>query len=186
MKPNLYKVIIFIFLLGGCSSFKKMLTEQGNQNEAVHNAIIDFLNSESTLLKQNNVFSIDIENIGDTVIGISVFGDVNKLVPTSKNKIGTSQPGFPTKYIEQSGKLFYWYDSRSQITSELINVLSQYKHIDSLNVNGFVGIPSHTLDESKKSTDYYFCKCDLRKYKKVHTSIAMGYYKPPELECGCK
>jgi hypothetical protein len=163
-----------------------MMATKGNQNDAVHNAIIDFLNSGGTSLKRDNVFSVGIEDIGDTIIGVSIFGDVNKLVPTSKNKIGTSQPGFPTRYFEREGKLFYWYDPDHPITTDLIAILSMYKHIDSLNVNGFVGIPSQTIDESKKATDYFFCKCDLQKYKRIRTSIAMGYYKPPELECSCK
>jgi hypothetical protein len=162
------------------------MTANGYQNDAAQNAIIDFLNSGSKLLKQDTVFSISFKKIGDTVIGVSIFGNTNKLVPTSKNKIGTSERGFPTRYFEHEGKLFYWYDPDHSITTDLIAVLSKYKHVDSLNVNGFVGIPLYRIRESKKATDYYFCKCDLRKYKKVRTSIAMGYYKPPELDCSCK
>ena len=185
MKTHFYKILIIIFILDGCSSFKNMMAPKGNQNDAVKNAIINFLNSGNTLLRQDNVFSVEIKNIGDTVIGVSIFGDVNKLVPTSKNRIGTSQPGFPTMYFEREGKLFYWYDPNHSITTDLIVVLSQYKHIDSLNVYSFLGIPVHMLDESKKASDYYFCKCNLLKYKRVCSSIAMGYYKPPELKCSC-
>ena len=116
---------------------------------------------------------------------VSITGTKNKLLPGESNKIGTNIPYFPTRFLIYHEKLFYWYDSTNVITLELISVLSQYGHIDSLNVNGFVGIPetSSEIDERKKAAHYYFCKKNLRKYKRVVTNIALNYYKPPKLKC---
>jgi hypothetical protein len=160
---------------------------KGNENDAARNAITDFLHTGGKLVTNDTVFSVHINNVGDKIVvrlrGASDF----KVAPNSKNKIGTSYAFFPTMYLEHDHKLFYWYDSTHTITKDLIGVLSKYKHIDSLNVNGFVGIPDSSPgnDGYKKPVYYYFCKCNLRKYKKIVTG-ALGHYNSPELGCDCK
>jgi hypothetical protein len=173
-----------IFLLGSCSSWKKLIVAKGDQNDAVQNAIYDFLHSEK-ISKKDSVFYVHIKNINDEVLGIGILGSVNRLLPGPDNKIGTNYANFPTKYIVQDGKLFYWYDSAYVITEDLITVLVKYDHIDTLNMKGFVGIPetSALIDDSKKGIDYYFCKCNLLHYKKVRTKTAMGWYDIPKLNC---
>lgn len=187
MKTQYYIVLILVFLIGSCAPWKDIMVTEGNQNDAIKNAIHDFLHT-SKFSKKDSIFSIYFENVNDNVLGVSIGAEENKLLPSSDNKIGTNHPYFPTRYIEQEGKLFYWYDSTHVITNDLVSILSKYNQIDSLNVNGFVGIPetSSLIDESKKGVHYYFCKNDLLKYKKVVTNKALGYYEPPKLECGSK
>jgi hypothetical protein len=184
MKSLYLMLIFFVFLLGSCISWKKMIVAKGNQNDAVKNAIYDFLHS-GNFSKKDSVFSIRLINLNDDALGVSIGANDNKLLPGPDDKINTSHRGFPTKYFEQEDKLFYWYDSTSFITQDLIYILSKYHRIDSLNVNGFIGIPitSGHIDDSKKGTDYYFCKNNLQRYKKVRTRTAMGYYDPPKLNC---
>ena len=184
MKLNHFLLIIVALLLECCSSSKDIMVAKGDQNDAVQNAISDYLHTEN-LSKKDSAFSISIGNINDKTIGVTILGLSRKLLPTAKDKVGTNNPGFPTRYLEREGKLFYWYDSTHTITRELIAALSKYHCIDSLNVNGFKGIPGAIAGDSKKAVDYYFCKCNLKEYKKVITSIAMGYYKPPKIECSC-
>lgn len=182
MKTNYIYIIIFI-ILGSCSSVKKNMTIKGNLNDAIENAILDLLHSNT--FKKEQVFVIYTESINSDVYGISFMEADNKLLPNSNNKIGTNHPYFPTRYIVKNNKLFYWYDSNNFITKDLIDTLAKYNQIDSLNVEKFVGIPktSALINDSKKGIDYYFCKNNLVKYKKIITNKAIGYYKPPTLKC---
>lgn len=160
------------------------MVANGNQNDAVQNAIHDFLN-KSRISKKSKVFNISITYINNNVLAISILESIDKLMPDPDNKIGTNYPNFPTRYIEQAGKLFYWHDSTNVITDELVSVLAKYNQIDSTNVNGIVEIKG-TLDETLKGVDYYFCKNNLLEYKKVITNRAIGWYAPPKLNCNSK
>lgn len=63
-------------------------------------------------------------------------------------------------------------------------MLSKYNHIDSTYVNGFNGIiPPYLVDDMKKSIHYYFWRNNIRRFKKVKTSIGIGYYKRLKLKC---
>jgi len=175
--------LVVVCLAASCSPVKELMISNGDQDSAVQNAITDFLAS-GDLNKKDNVFSLQISNINDNILGISVLGTNNKLYPTPENQIGTNTKYFPTRFLERNKKLFYWYDSTSVITEDLIKALSKYHQIDSLNVHGIVGIPESHIDDSKKGMDYYFCRCNLSIYKKVKTRTAMGWYNPPQVECG--
>ncbi|HTD42290.1 MAG TPA: hypothetical protein VK671_16785 [Mucilaginibacter sp.] len=183
MKP-IYICLLVIFLpfLEKCSNWKTSLVAKGSQKDAIQNAITDFLKTDP-LSKRDTVFSVRLENIGDTILGVSILGYPDKLLPSSRNKIGTNYPNFPTNYVERNGKLFYWYDSDKSITEEIITVLNKYHKIDSLNINGFKGFPARQTGDSKKSVQYFFCQSNFTNYKKEHTTLSLGSYKPPHLEC---
>lgn len=158
------------------------ITPKDTFEQAILIAIHDFLKS-SSLRKKDDVFSVRTNNLWEDIIGVSVFGRENKLFPAPINKIGSSSSNFPTRYIEEKNKLFYWYDSTYTVTLDLISILAKYDHIDSMNVNEMVATPEIRIDDAKKGMDYYFCKNNLTKYKKVKTSVAMGWYEPPTLKC---
>lgn len=176
--------ISLIFITENCLSQKPRINPGVVETKAINTAIQDFLKTKK-FLKKDSVFDVDVFKISDDLVGVSIFGVDNRLIPSNKVRIGTHQPGFPTKYFEQSGKLFYWYDSTYDVTSKLIAALSRFNQIDSINVNGFVGLPIQKTDDSKKGAQYYFCNCDLTKYRRVYTSIAMGWYSPPNVHCDC-
>lgn len=186
MKSIYLNLIFFTLLLGGCTSWKDVMIAKGDHTDAVKNSIYDFLHS-GDFSKHDSVFSIRIINVCNNILGISIGANDNKLLPGPDDKIGSNNRGFPTKYFEHDGKLFYWHDSTSFITKDLINILSKYHRIDSLNVNGFIGIPetSAHIDHSKKGAHYYFCRDNLIQYKKVYSKAAMGYYEPPKFKCKC-
>jgi hypothetical protein len=168
-------------ILGSCASYKDLMIANGDQNDAVKNAIYDFV-KKSRLSKKSDVFKVNITHVNDKVLAVSIIEAVDKLMPDPDNKIGTSHSNFPTRYLEQEGKLFYWYDSTDVITLRLISVLSEYNQIDSTNVNSIVEIKG-TLNESLKGVDYFFCKKNLLKFKRVVTDRAVGWYDPPKLNC---
>lgn len=182
MKTYYIIIIFFVFSLSNCNSFQNFIVNKGTTNDAIKNAIYDFVHT-SKYSRKDSVFEIDTKNLNNEILCVSIFGSINKLYPNPENKIGTNYANFPTKYFEYENKLFYWNDSISCITDDLINILSEYNQIDSLNVHKFVEYPEMIIDDSKKGVDYYFCKRDLSKYKKVTTNMANGLYEPPKLKC---
>lgn len=176
-------LIIFVFLFLGCSSWKDVMVAEGTQNTAINNAIYDFLYS-GKLSKRDSVFYVYTKNISQEVIGVNILGTYDKVLVSTEDSISFSYSGFPTGYFENKGKLFYWHDSTKTVTDDLISTFTKYNLVDTMVIN--VYIPESTIDHSKKGVDYYFCKNDLLKYKKIRTRDAMGYYDPPKLNCGNK
>lgn len=162
-----------------------MSSQKYNNSEILNIAINDFLQVEK-VSKLDSVFSVDIMVIDENIIGVSIISALNKLIPTARNEIGSNHPNFPTQYCIINSKLFYWYDSTASINTKLIKALSQFHQIDSMNVNEFVEFPETLIDDSKKGVDYYFCRNNINKYKRVITSRGLGYYKTPKLRCRCK
>ncbi len=188
MKASNSILIIFILLICSCSPWKQLLVSKGGTNETIENAITDFMNT-CYLRKNDSVFSVRIYIDNKHTLGLGISGDgENKVFPGPNDKIGSYSKTFPNKYMILYGKLFYWKsDTFSHIiTEEIVTVLQKYSHIDSMNVDSFVDIPGFTIKEKKKGADYYFCKNNLKNYKKVVTNKAMGWYKQPKLDCDKK
>lgn len=177
------KLIILnsILFFGSCAGWKELMVINGNNEDAIKNAINDYLNS-SSLRKHNSVFSVRLLNFKEEILGISIYGASEKL-HVVKDGDTFKYSGLPSNFIERGGKLFYWYDSTKTISPELINVLKKFNHIDTIILNETM--PGTFIDEYKKAQDYFFCKNNLCNYKKVRTNFVMGYYKPPKLDCQC-
>ncbi len=155
------------------------MVAESNQDDAIKNAIYDF--SHSYKNKADSVFYIYTKNINQEVLGVNIFATYDKVLVSTEDSIKFSYRGFPTGYFENEGKLFYWHDSTRTVTNDLISALEKYNLIDTMIVN--VYMPESTIDHSKKGMDYYFCKTNLLKYKKVKTNRALGSYDPPKLIC---
>ena len=178
-----YVLLIAVFAFGGCSTWKKSLKANGNQNQAIENSIIDFMHS-SSLSKKDSVFFIKVNDIPSGIMVVNVIANYNKVLPLSDTKIGYQTNTIPTRYIERNGKLFYWYDSKEILTTDMVGMLSNYKIIDSMNVTQLVGIPKESyVDDSTKGVNYFICKNNLLKYKKITTSTAFGYFEIPKVDC---
>lgn len=183
MKKVILFLVIFSFSCSTKFNHKNEFYEKGGVNEARMNSINDFVRN-SPLFKKDLIFSISETKLDSNLVVISILGDENKLYPTIRNKIGSSFEEFPTRYVERKKKLFYWYDSNYTITHELIAKLSEYKQIDSSLVDkDNTLLADYVVDDSKKAEDYYFCKDNLKNFKKVRTSIATGYYAIPNVNC---
>lgn len=180
MKLRYFILTLFIGSLISCNPWKKTQISKGNQNDAIKNAVIDFLHSKR-FMKGDSVFSIRTQNITDDIFGVSIFGVTNNISVITENEINYSYKAFPTKYLEQNGKLFYWIDSTEIVPIELINKLSNMNRIDTAIIRKF--LPVRVTDDSKKALDYYFCKSNLKNYKRIYTKIAMGWYDFPKLNC---
>jgi len=174
-----FKFVVIALLVGGCASpWKDLLISKGNHEDAIQNAVTDFLNT-SPLRKNDTIFHIMMKEINNGILGISISGSTQKpYIVKDGNSI--TYKYLPTGYLEKQGKLFFWYDSTKVVTPNIIKVFEKYQHIDTAILN--VYYPTH-FNHSKKSEDYYFCINNLKKYKKVRTRVAMGYYEPPKLRC---
>lgn len=202
MKLNYFLLLMsFYFLNESCSPFKMNLIKKGNQDEAIHNAILDFSNS-SRLYKRDSVFLVSAYDkvckmilvklndgnstwnkgeIDEGKIAVSIIASYNKFLLTEDIGIG-SKGILPSRYIEQDGKLFYWWDDDYPLTEEALTVFNKYSLLQN-DEDGWIKFPEITVSEAKKGVDYYFCKNNLSKYKRVITNIGIGYYDPPKLNC---
>jgi len=192
-----------LLLIFGCSSLKKSMIATGEnlQETAIHNAILDF-STNCNLFKKDSVFSV---NFRDSVFHKAILERVDeknyKDGRTHEWKRGSlydgivavgilAFPGYqyyyseetkaklPSRYIIKDGKLFYWSDDNYPITEEMIAVLRRYNLLQTDLI-----IPEYGTDDSKKGADYYFCKNNLSKYKRLVTNIGFGNYKLPKIDC---
>jgi|AGTN01.1.fsa_nt_gi hypothetical protein len=183
---NYQAILAAIIILICCSATRKEIGNDEFRNEAIKIAINDFLD-KCSLRKTDSVFSLSIYIDNDAILGISISGvHENKIYPSSKDRIGELTDIFPSRYIERDGKLLYWGDSTRILSEEIVNILAKYNQIDSTFVNDEKAYPEFVIDEKIKSADYYFCKRDITKFKRVVTNKAMGWYDPPKLKCNTK
>jgi len=177
----IFTSILLLILFTNCSTWKQSMISVGDTNDAINNAITDFIHT-SRLYKQDTVFDLKITNVNDMLV-IGIMGKTNKLFVKSNNKIGTnSDPTFPTNFVIKNGRLFLWYDHNKTISQELKNVLIQYNHLDSVWMKEY-DIPPYVVDDGKKGVIYYFCKKNLSIYKKTGSNTIRKHYKIPKLDC---
>lgn len=179
MKLKLLIWVLSIFILGSCSSWKSTLTQSGNTNSAIQNAIVDFLHSEKSLAKEDSVFSVYVENINNDILGVGI-SRYGKSTVFTKNEIDYDYSLFPAKYYKSGGKLFFWKDSTTSVSQEIINKLYTMDRVDTaIYLKSFP--PMHYYNEFQKELVYYFCRQNLLQYKKVRTSTSIMLN--PKMKC---
>lgn len=196
--------------LSGCASVKKELIRTGDNDQAIaiHNAIVDFSHS-CRLYKKDSVFSVSyhakvydeayLTKRYDPMFGneimtwmpgplredlvlvtISAAPEAHFLV-TANTRVGENGH-IPSRYVIMDGKLFYWFDDSYPLTKEMLDILWKYNLLQD-DDGGLITVPDNPINDSKKGADYYFCKNNLTKYKRIVTNIGHGFYKPPKLKC---
>ena len=180
-KPYIFILLFFTVFFIKCNSSKDLITKSGGIESAIKNSIIDF--THSSIFKKKQAYEIYAEEINDEIYGINFNKiDVNKIFPRKEDSIGSFSAYFPSEYIIRGNKLFIWADSSKSLKIDIINKMSEYKIIDSTIVKTG-GVQLFHINEKKKGLDYFFCKKDLRKYKKIKTNKALGHYPIPNLNC---
>lgn len=196
-------VLSALLVLQGCSSISRSIAspnEEDLQNVATSIAINDF-SKNCNLFKKDSVFCVVYNDSvytkatlihidsGQSVDGRThqwkkgklIEGMVSVEISCSYYRHYFSEKTrnqLPTDYLIKDGKLFYWWNKNNTVTEDIIDVLWKY---DVLQTDSL--IPEISNDDSQKGADYYFCRNDLSKYKRVVTNIAIGYYNPPRLRC---
>lgn len=199
-KINVIILISILLFFPKCSSIKNSLKQNGGTNGAIANAILDF-SETSPLFKKDSVFVLSIESpfktflrkkntiLRDTIIyqdiiAINILGVSKKFlsmegVSSMAIKEINYKQKVPSHYKIVKGKLFYWYDNNSPITEDIFNILNRYNLI----TNNIEEAHYYSVDDTKKGVDYYFCKNNILKFKKITNNIASGHYKPPRFKC---
>lgn len=172
---NILRLLLIVFFYQGCTTWRQNLNSHGNTNIAIENAVLDFYNT-SPLINQDNTFSVRVKELSLDIIGVNIMGTINNFIVTADGKSSE----MPTRYIELGGNLFYWHDDGYFLNDSTINKLNQYKLIDSIPSFAMVELIN---DDSKKGIDYFFCKKNLNKYKKVKTTRILGRYAFTKLKC---
>ena len=198
MKLNYSIFMILSFVVSiSCNSYKKQFSENGSENQAIKNAVLDFINTNK-LAKKYSVFDVKVYNPlykqklitisenskkwenecpYDDLIVVNILGSdfKNRYL---NNEIKNDNKEIPTMHLEMDNKLFIWNDKNVDLNEKTIHVLKKYgiitnDKLDSMNI----------IDDTKKGTDYYFCKKNLKIFKKMTTNIATGYYEIPKINC---
>lgn len=193
-----FKILFFAIILltnTGCAVWKNNLSPAGSLDVAINNVITDFVYT-SKLFKADPVFDVVIiDNIDYYVI--SICGAVNKIYPQIHDTIGARNNLFPTKFFVKGGKLFYWNDPEQAITQNVLDILSEFNHIDfdwrdreyniPLNVPDgdprVIYLPPVSIDDGKLGVAYYMCKNNFTNYKKTGVNTIKKHYRVPRLKC---
>jgi hypothetical protein len=115
------------------------------------------------------------------IIAVDILGSRNKIFLDTSINIST-QTAVQSRYIEQNGKLFIWWDSKNLLTNSTVQIMDKYHLIQRGKGNDWM-LVGNEIDESKQGVTYYFCRNNLSVYKKVITSRATGSYEPPKINC---
>ena len=183
----LFCFLIFFF---GCNTWKESLVREGDKEDAVQNAILDFTHTKK-LFKQDSVFYLSIEDPLYSLKLVSESKYAHQWVPDKpfKNIIGISIIGgdshtyieqefkndnnrIPSRYKIVKGKLFLWWDDDYPLTQEVIDVLHQFDLV--VSEEEVMVVTEH----GKKGASYYFCRNNLTIYTKEITTTSMGYDIP--------
>jgi hypothetical protein len=179
-KYSLISLIFTIVLIESCSAQNIKIINPVSYNDAIITAIDNFLQAKK-YTKSDTVFIVSIRNVDDNLLGIGISAQRNRIAVFTENEIDYSYRNFPTNYLERDKKLFYWKDSTRSMSTELINKLRSMNLVDTAIANKY--FPERIVDESQKAMHFYFCKSNLKKFKKVYTRTAMGWYEPPKNVC---
>jgi len=182
------KFFLAVFILINMTSCKSSRMVANSKNGEVENAIETAIMNFSKikkLYKNDSVFSVSLYNMpeNENLVVVEIARNNTKLLLTKDIKVGKKVSKFPTKYLEKEGKLFFWWNDSTILTSEALSVFERYSLLQD-DDNGRRRTPSFIINETKKGAHYFFCRKDFSIYKRVITNIGFGYYKPPLLKCG--
>lgn len=199
---NTILTLSFSLILCNCISYKNQLLEgKANTEEARMNVITDFVNTYKTprnYIRERegrpfDIFWVRERKIDNNLFAFSVLpenkGYISLRVEDSLGKAPRSY--LPNRYKIREEMLFLWNDGVTPLQKDILNIMDDYGVLDSIEIKRELGLlPKDCedtrmliIDDGLKGVDYYICKNNIRKYRKISTSIAFGFYNPPILNC---
>lgn len=167
-------ILSIVTIVQSCGIWRNNLIVNGDEQDAIHNAILDFINT-SKLFKDDSTFLIEIASVEDVYV-IAITGTINRIIITED---GRSSP-LPNNLVKINGKVFYWLDPNQSTQEAVLQELAKYGIVDSIPSIAFATLVN---DDEKRGIDYFVCKNDLTIYKKVKSRSQAGYYPKPNLNC---
>lgn len=198
MIKNQFFILLILPLVFNCSTYKKQLISNGSKNQSIENAIIDF-SHKNRLYRKYMVFQVDfidtlyrkkLEKVDgrnyrwvddrpyEDIYAISIAPITNEYIFLLSDSLGVGKEYLPSRFLEKEGKLFFWRDEEHSANDKTVEVFRKYKLLTEDYLND-----SYIVDDSQKCIDYFICRNNLTKYKKVITNKAIGYYDAPRIEC---
>ncbi len=176
---KLYKLsLLLCFVILFCNKINSQNTGLLSLDYEVINFVInDF--SKTKAFKKGKVFSVSYKEINNNIIFISILEiEENKFLysiskPIEKNNL-------PSGYIEKNNKLFIWWDVNKLVNEDVFNVLKKYNMLKD-DEGGWITFLDYSMDDKKKATTYYFCKNNLKIFKRIITNLIQ--VNVPKLKC---
>lgn len=165
------------FVVLSCNPVKSQSTSLTIFDEAIAMAINDF--SKTKAFKKGRVFDISYKEINENLIFVSILEiEKNKYLYSITKPI--EENILPSRYIEKDNKLFIWWDDNRKIDQEMFNILKKYNMLKD-DEGGWIVFLDYSMDDKKKATTYYFCKKNLKEFKRIITNISNDNL--PKLKC---
>jgi len=172
---KLISLIWFVIL--SCNLVKSHSTSLILFDEAIEIAINDF--SKTKAFKKDRVFNISYKEISENLIFISILEtEENKYLYSITKPI--EENILPSRYIEKDNKLFVWWDDNKKVDQEMFDILKKYNMLKD-DEGGWITFLDYAMDDKKKATNYYFCRKNLKEFKRIVTNIRSANF--PKLEC---
>lgn len=195
-------ILVFTLIFLSCATYKNQLhVGIGDIEQARMNVVIDFVNTYKTpkrYLKRRQgkpfkVFSFVREkSLDNSTYLLSILPNIESISMRTEDKVGEiPRDYFPNKYIVKEGKLFLWNDGETPLQDDVLEAMNKFGVLDSTDIkmelgllpNDFEDTRMITIDDRLESYNYFICKNDISKFKKVVTYKAFGYYKTPKINC---
>ena len=65
--------VSLLLCFSSCVSFRKDLYSSGGESEMIHNAIVDFINTEKRLLNKHDLFCVQYDSLGTSLHKVCIF-----------------------------------------------------------------------------------------------------------------
>lgn len=171
--------LLALCLIISCAPWKADLNKSGGYEVAVNNAITDYVNTSRLNRGFDSYHLLIVTN--ENTIGVSINGDSGKW-QIGDIEVGDKRKYFPSRFEVVDGELFYWSDSTVAVSRATIDIMKKFNILDTVKYSENI-IPDENGLYSEGAVHYYFCKTNYLKYKKKKSTTAIGYYKPPKLNC---
>lgn len=178
---SLFAIVLLILLGSGCRTSLNYKTN-GDINDAINNVILNFVNNNHQLLKNDAVFNVvffEEENDKNDYYKLIIIGTENQHLYNKLKKPNDNR--FPSNYTEVENKLFLWYDDTKKIDSLTISTYKRYNLLIDDKNGSIKYLDSEILDDSKKGVSYFVCKNNLTKFEKHISNKSIKY--PKKLKC---
>lgn len=174
---NSLKLIVMLLLFLSCKTNVHNFNIDTNNKVFIENAISDF--SKTNLYKKGIVFSLRTSQIDQNIVLVSIIESSDNKYLYSKEKF-FDENKLPSKSFELNNKLFVWWDDDDKIDKATFDLLIKYNLLQD-DENGMILLPDSSIDDNKKGVDYFFCKSNVKKFKRIISN--KGFVPVPILNC---
>ncbi|MCL6275438.1 hypothetical protein M3P19_15595 [Muricauda sp. 2012CJ35-5] len=161
--------ILITVVFMSCSSYKDHLKTGNSVVDARYNAILDFSNLNK-VTKRHKVFNVNIlikESSNEEPYHQIFISPITNAYPmTQYDTIGSKSDLLYNDYRINKGVLFLWMDPEKRTNRKTLEVMSNFKKLDSsfLKKSDKAYVFS-TKEYPKDERTYFFCKSNISKYK---------------------